>query len=515
MMNATGASPQQLDFPKPENDSQRIEFLKKLNLLDSANEKVFDDLTFLAAHICETPISLVSLLDNDRQWFKSKYGLSVEETPRSVAFCNYAILEPDEVFVVEDAHADERFAENPLVTGNPHIRFYAGAPLVTQNGLALGTLCVIDREPRELDEQQMNALRALRRSVLAEIESRYNAKQLSQLFERQSALAEIELTINKPQELSALLDAIVDTTTRLLPAGGGSSIILWQPESKSFTVSASTVSNQSPGFATSRVRKEKGATRWILEQKKPMVVSDIRNDPFTANRMLVESNLKAYAGVPLLVEGNAIGVLYALENEPRSFEQVDIDFMISLANRASAAIEKVQLFEDIQLRSIMDDLTGVFNRRHFFEKAEVEFQRARRYQHPISIIILDIDHFKRFNDRFGHIHGDHALKTVAKTIQDEIRSPDLLSRYGGEEFCILLPETELDGASAFAERIRKKVAGILLDVDGSQESLTISLGVSTLDPSTPNLIELLDQADDALYRAKRAGRNRVQTVEIT
>ncbi len=268
MMNATGASPQQLDFPKPENDSQRIEFLKKLNLLDSANEKVFDDLTFLAAHICETPISLVSLLDNDRQWFKSKYGLSVEETPRSVAFCNYAILEPDEVFVVEDAHADERFAENPLVTGNPHIRFYAGAPLVTQNGPALGTLCVIDREPRELDEQQMNALRALRRSVLAEIESRYNAKQLSQLFERQSALAEIELTINKPQELSALLDAIVDTTTRLLPAGGGSSIILWQPESKSFTVSASTVSNQSPGFATSRVRKEKGATRWILEQKK-------------------------------------------------------------------------------------------------------------------------------------------------------------------------------------------------------------------------------------------------------
>ncbi len=246
-----------------------------------------------------------------------------------------------------------------------------------------------------------------------------------------------------------------------------------------------------------------------------MVVSDIRNDPFTANRMLVESNLKAYAGVPLLVEGNAIGVLYALENEPRSFEQVDIDFMISLANRASAAIEKVQLFEDIQLRSIMDDLTGVFNRRHFFEKAEVEFQRARRYQHPISIIILDIDHFKRFNDRFGHIHGDHALKTVAKTIQDEIRSPDLLSRYGGEEFCILLPETELDGASAFAERIRKKVAGILLDVDGSQESLTISMGVSTLDPSTPNLIELLDQADDALYRAKRAGRNRVQTVEIT
>ncbi len=104
---------------------------------------------------------------------------------------------------------------------------------------------------------------------------------------------------------------------------------------------------------------------------------------------------------------------------------------------------------------------------------------------------------------------------MAKTIQDEIRSPDLLSRYGGEEFCILLPETELDGASAFAERIRKKVAGILLDVDGSQESLTISLGVSTLDPSTPNLIELLDQADDALYRAKRAGRNRVQTAEIT
>ena len=154
-----------------DSEAKRLEALRLYRILDTATEKAFDDLTKMAALICETPISLVSLVDEDRQWFKSRYGLDAAETPRSAAFCAHAI-EEDEVMVVEDAQADERFADNPLVTGDPNIRFYAGAPLRVASGQALGTLCVIDRQPRKLTETQRLTLEVLRDAVVSQLEYR-------------------------------------------------------------------------------------------------------------------------------------------------------------------------------------------------------------------------------------------------------------------------------------------------------------------------------------------------------
>ncbi len=157
--------------PHPPDEAARLRALHAQRILDTAAERVFDDFTRLAATICETPISLVSLVDNHRQWFKSRIGLGVEQTSRDVAFCAYAILTP-ETLVVEDALADPRFADNPLVTADPHIRFYAGAPLRTAEGHALGTLCVIDTQPRLLSAMQREALEILRGAVIAQIELR-------------------------------------------------------------------------------------------------------------------------------------------------------------------------------------------------------------------------------------------------------------------------------------------------------------------------------------------------------
>ena len=166
--------------PLPDNEAERIRRLDELGILDTLEEQAYDDLTNLAATICDTPIALVSLVDRDRQWFKSHHGLDARETPRDVAFCSHAILD-DNVFVVEDSGKDERFFDNPLATGAPLVKFYAGAPLVTSDNLRLGTLCVIADEPRTISEAQKSSLGALARQVVSQLELRLKVKELEGL----------------------------------------------------------------------------------------------------------------------------------------------------------------------------------------------------------------------------------------------------------------------------------------------------------------------------------------------
>ena len=157
--------------PIPENEEHRLAVLSRYRILDSASEKSFDEITRLAASVCDTPISLLTFIDRNRQWIKSNCGLSMSETSREVALCSHAIMHPG-LFEVEDALHDDRFARNPLVTADPHIRFYAGMQLMTQTGEALGTLCVIDRKARKLTPEQRAKLKTLAQMAMLLLEVR-------------------------------------------------------------------------------------------------------------------------------------------------------------------------------------------------------------------------------------------------------------------------------------------------------------------------------------------------------
>jgi GAF domain-containing protein len=196
---------------KPANEAARIAALDKYAILDTDPEQSFDDLTLLASFACKTPIALISLVDEDRQWFKSRIGIEASETSREIAFCSSAILQPD-VFVVPDALADDRFRDNPLVVSDPHIRFYAGAPLINEDGFALGTLCVVDRAPRELAPDEREALKALSRLVLAQLEFRRNLILLKEALtdrtkeehQRQQELLHVQETLMRVMGLRQL-----------------------------------------------------------------------------------------------------------------------------------------------------------------------------------------------------------------------------------------------------------------------------------------------------------------------
>jgi diguanylate cyclase (GGDEF)-like protein len=333
---------------------------------------------------------------------------------------------------------------------------------------------------------------------------------------RMAILAELEMFEPAMMTVTQMLKRICEIASQLLPATGGVSVILWDSETKSFQVAASTVPNQNPDEVVKKIRNSGGATRWVVDNAADIIVSDIKDDPFQANPMLQAYQLKGYVGTPIKFEHQVLGVLYCLSQEVLQLGTDDIDFLHILARRASAAIRLTQHFQDMYEHATTDALTGLSNRRLLQQFGQLALARHKRSQSHFAVISLDLDSFKHINDTYGHPIGDGVLQQTARLLLENSRHGDVIARFGGEEFILILPETNQSQAKKIAERIRKAIANNPYETPKGQVQVTASFGIASGIPSpTQQLEDYFAIADQAMYQAKRKGKNRVSSKKMT
>lgn len=260
------------------------------------------------------------------------------------------------------------------------------------------------------------------------------------------------------------------------------------------------------------LRVGEGISGLVAQRGEPILVQDLSKEPRFLEYQWWTKRTGSFLSVPLLVKKReVIGVLSAHKPELHAFTEEDLEVFSAVAAQIAIAIENAQLYQRTRELSSLDDLTHLFNRRHLFDQLEKEVQRAKRYGRLFSVVILDIDDFKRYNDTYGHLRGDEVLREIARLIKANIRRADIAARYGGEEFVILLPEIPKSGAIIVAEKIRSAIEKHPFPGRETQPGgkLTITLGVSSFPQDAEEGHRLLELADRALYVGKAQGGNRV------
>ncbi|HEY3329346.1 MAG TPA: diguanylate cyclase [Capsulimonadaceae bacterium] len=487
-----------MSYPVPENEEERLCALRQCNILDTEPEDAFDDLTYLAAYICDVPMAAISLVDAARQWFKSSIGYDVTETPRDVAFCAHTIVE-EHILLVPNAAKDCRFSTSPLVLGGPNIQFYAGVPLQTSDGFVLGALCVCDTTPRELTPSQIEALGRLGRQVTRQLELK---RHISERDESHSALE-----LSERRLLDAQRAAHIGSWEWDVSVGG-----YWFSH-EMFLVVGLDPDGPPPTLDEMRARyhpddlpiRDSAINQAKLDGKPYSFDCRImgRDGEWRWCHAAGRADLDEHGAVTKLA-GTMIDITARklLEEQLRDYS-IALEYQKSELEASNE--EKAESNRLLSILATQDGLTGLTNHRAFHDLLESEVTRADRYGHGLSMVMLDVDHFKQYNDAFGHPEGDTVLREVSSILKQTARTCDTVARYGGEEFVVLLPETNIHDAAAIAERFRAGIASF----DWPRRSVTISLGVSTLSPDVSNASSLVACADAALYESKRGGRNRV------
>lgn len=325
------------------------------------------------------------------------------------------------------------------------------------------------------------------------------------------ALIQSAAVLNGSLILDDIIKSIFVLVEKVVPNQGGA-LMLINPETGLVRVAGNlgeksrTIDNYENSFEFPHVSVP--VLNILADTRQPIIIPDTQTSKLWKN-FHSDQPIRSFLGVPISSKNEVIGFLTLTHTRKDSFQTKHAEWLMAFANQAAMAIDNARLFSQVERLAIQDELTHMYNRRGFTEQGEREVARAQRFNHPLSALFLDVDHFKNINDKYSHLSGDLALRAVASCIHEFLRSVDVAGRYGGEEFVFLLPETDQDGAYLLAERLRTEIEKITIETPQGRLHVTVSIGVACLESPTQTLDELLDKADAAVHRAKASGRNRV------
>lgn len=446
-------------YPKPADDEERLKVLSRYDVVGTAPEPRFDEVARLATRIFNVPIAFVSLVDQHRQWLKSHIGVDFAETPRCESFCTHTIMGAD-VLVINDAAQDPRFAATDLVTGRPNVRFYAGAPIVAQGGHRLGSLCIMDTEPRErFEAADGETLKHLAKIVMGQLDLRrlefVNAAMRGFAEATELAL----LTIDR----HGLIE-FVNTATEGMFGYDPKAMI-----GRSFEI---VIPERFRGSYLQSF-KETARTEPARLSRRTLELTMLRCD---GSEFPAELSLSAW--------GSDRGVGFGAIMRDISARRMRDARLLRMATH--------------------DTLTGLPNRAKFEALLGALLGRGE----PASVLLLDLDGFKEINDRFGHGLGDTLLQALAIRLPVSIGRDGVLARFGGDEFAILLPRIDRGAGLAACARAIGAAFEEPFIISGHTLHLGVSVGAATAPGHGCDVGELVASADFALYRAKQAGGRR-------
>jgi len=423
------------------------------------------------------------------------------------------VFETRKPFILEDAPISY-----PVFNQPPYhkIHGWMGIPLIFQDRL-IGVITLFSEKPGTFSQHHARLAVAFADQVSIALEN-------TRLYQEALVNAQQSETLRRDiQEISAssldsneVYQAIYRAANRVMSTDIFEISILLDKEKQ---INQILLSNNEKLSRQYTKLIESSLLELVLNNKTSMIIDDIeiwKNLNPNYRNLQIHDNIRSIIAVPMQIGERIFGIMSSQSYKPFTFTSVHREMLELLAAPAAVALENSHLYAEVHRLAITDPLTGLYNRRHFFHLARIEYERASRFDRSISVIMLDIDRFKLVNDTYGHVVGDQVLRTVASICTDTMRSFDLIGRYGGEEFIILLPETESQFAKQAAERLLNQFTSTATKTDQGEIFITVSMGLHSLkvmerEGISPEAIlqELIDRADQALYSAKQNGRNRV------
>lgn len=467
----------------PTDEDRRLSALRACDLLDSEPEKAFDALVAIASHRFGCPVSMLTLIDRDRQWIKAGVGIELEEIDRSAAFCDYTIR-AQQPLVVEDAHNDARFANNPLVTGYPHMRFYAGAPVHVADAAgrhAIGAMCVIDTRPRDMSAEQRDELGRFATIAEALIASRNAAREAVSIAEE----------VQRQSRVLRRQDRVFRQVERIAKIGS------WRLDLADDGVSWSE--------GVYRIHDRDPAERPTLATALDHYPPRDRASMTAALANTIETGDAYELDVDFITARGG-------RRRVRSHGELEIESgrPVALVGVIQDITEAHRVERRLRESASTDEVTGIANRAEFNRVLEAELQASRAGK-PIMLLVLDLDGFKATNDTFGHLAGDDVLRGVGQRLRAPFLRGSFAARLGGDEFALILSDPDLvETSPAVIDRL---LDHLKTPVQSKDALLPVSatIGSARPGPGVATVRDLLHAADIALYTAKRARRGSAHT----